>query len=108
MSEKFKPYDPKSQVLIKILQSDIFPHLKDWPEWETEIKEALNNSSDYQLEQDNFRLQGELSVAMSVIAEQEVKLKRQNELLDSYREVVSQVRDMGDKMQQLRVKNEYY
>ena len=108
MSEKFKLYDPKQEILEKLLLWESLRHLKDWPTWETEIKAALDTSTPYQLEQDNFKLQDELSNAMSVIAEQEVKLKRQNELLDSYREVVSQVRDMGDKMQQLRVKNEYY
>ena len=104
MSTKTKSlYDPKSEILKNLLTWESIKHVKDWHVWEANIEEALAASSDNQLEQDNFKLQGENQLNLSIIAEQEVKIKRLEMSLESYRNFRKTTMDKYDELSRFRV-----
>lgn len=103
-----KIFCPKETILNNLLNAPFWGHLSDGAAWKEDIQQAIKATSDYQLEQDNFRLQGDINVAMSVIAEQEVKLKIQTTLINEYKDAIRKVRVIGDELQQLRVQHDYF
>ena len=86
-------FDPKLQTLKDLLNATFWDHLATGADWKHHIKRVLEDSTKQSYEADNIELQKEVILAHKVIAEQEVKLKRLETLVEDYRQAAYNARD---------------